>query len=298
MSFTIPLGTPILVLLNPLAGPRGRSWRPPPGALCLVPHSRDETQRWAEAAVKAGVERLVVAGGDGTLRDAARALVGSSTALGIVPCGSANDYAVTAGIPRELHLAWELATTGEPVAVDVAQINGEHFSLNLAGLGFDAEVVRAYHTAGSWQKKLPPRVRYYLSIATTFRTFRGVRAALWLDGEEVAIDRLLLLAFGAARQYGDGMVIAPDARLADGRLDAVWATELSTRELIALLPKLSRAGHVGHPKVSFRTFRRMRVETDPPMAFHIEGDLFGQSPLEIEVVPGALRLMAGSGAKL
>jgi diacylglycerol kinase (ATP) len=266
--------------------------------LSLVPQSREETRTVAETAVEAGVERLIVAGGDGTLRDAASALVGSPTALAIVPCGTANDYAVTAGIPRDLHRAWELATTGEPVAVDIARVNGTHISLNLAGLGFDAEVVRAYHTAGAWQKKMPPRVRYYLSIAATFRKFRGVRARLCLDDEEVVIERLLLLAFGAARQYGDGMVIAPDARLADGRLDAVWATELSTGELMGLLPKLSRAGHVGHPKVSFRTFQRMRVETEPPMAFHIEGDLFGQSPLEIEVVPGALRLVAGPEAKL
>lgn len=252
----------------------------------------------AQEAASQGVGRIIVAGGDGTLRDVARGIVGTDTALAILKAGTANDYAVTAGIPNDPTEAWELARTGEPQAVDVAEVNSDLISLNMGGIGFDAEVVRRYHQGAEWQRKLPTRLRYNLSILGTFLKFKGVRAKLTLDDEVIEIEKLMLLAFGSARQYGDGMVIAPEARLSDGLLNAVWATELSAGELAGLLPKLSTAGHVGHPKVTMRTFRRLRIETEPSAAFHVEGDLQGHAPIEVKIRPSALKVVTGPKAVL
>ncbi|MBX3095904.1 MAG: diacylglycerol kinase family lipid kinase [Fimbriimonadaceae bacterium] len=298
MPVTIPPGTETVLLHNRVAGPRPFPGLESAPEFRLHPTTPEESTEIAREAAIAGVQRIIVAGGDGTLRDVARGIVGTQTAVAILPAGTANDYAASAGIPKEAGQAWELARNGVATRVDVAKVNGDLISINMGGIGFDAEVVRRYHQGAAWQRKLPARLRYHLSIFGTFAKFKGVRARLDLDGEVIEIDRLMLLAFGSARQYGDGMVIAPDARLSDGLLNAVWATELSAGELAGLLPKLTAAGHVGHPKVTMRTFHSLRIETDPPAAFHIEGDLQGHAPIEIKVLPAALNVVAGSNAVL
>ena len=251
-----------------------------------------EIARWAQGRFG----RVVAIGGDGTLSEVANGLVGGGAMMGIVPAGTANDYARSAGIPEDLAAAAALAAEGAGVAVDLAEVAGRGYSLNLAGLGFDAEVVRRYHRTGWFLNALGTKARYYGAIFQTFAAFQGVRAVIEVDGERIEESRLMLLAFGAARQYGEGMQILPEARLADGVLDVVWATELSAKELMGLLPKIYEAGHVGHPKVRFRQFRELRVTTEPGTALHIEGDLAGETPVDVRILAGGLRVVCGEGA--
>ncbi|HRI73185.1 MAG TPA: diacylglycerol kinase family lipid kinase [Fimbriimonadaceae bacterium] len=287
-----------LLILNPAAG-KGKQDVPLVGEHILTVETEEPGHATvlAAAAVAAGWQRIIVGGGDGTLNEVVQSVAGTDVTLGLWPVGTANDYARSAGLPTDLTAALDLAASGPGTPVDLARVNGKHYCVNLGGLGFDAEVVRRYHAAGPVVKALGTKARYWSSIGRTFLGFRGLRATITFDDEPpMVVPKLMLLAFGPARQYGEGMRMCPDAVLNDGLLDAVWAESLSAVELSKLLPLVYEAKHIGHPKVKSRTFRRMRIDSVPAGAFHLEGDLKGESPLEVEVVPGALRMVLGPGA--
>lgn len=301
MTFKIPTpATPesALLILNPAAG-KGAKDVPLVGEHILTVETDypGHATEIAAAAVESGWQRIIVGGGDGTLHEVVQSVAGTDVTLGLWPVGTANDYARSAGLLRGLTSALDLAASGPATAVDLALVNGKHYCVNLGGLGFDAEVVRRYHAAGRLTRALGTKGRYWSSIGKTFLKFRGLRAQVTFDEEPAfEIPKLMLLAFGPAQQYGEGMRMCPDAVLNDGLLDAVWAESLNAIELSQLLPLVYDAKHIGHPKVKSRTFKRMRIECEPAGAFHLEGDLKGESPLDVEVKPGALRMVLGTGA--
>ncbi|MCW5936280.1 MAG: diacylglycerol kinase family lipid kinase [Fimbriimonadaceae bacterium] len=242
----------------------------------------------ARRATQEGAKRVIAMGGDGTLNEVVNGLLGSEAVLGIVQVGTGNDYAKTLGIPTDPKEALRLALEGKGRAVDVGIVNDELAFVNVAGVGFDAEVTKTFNSKNAAWRRLPPRVRYYLAIASTFAKFKGVQSKLVIDGESFAVDQLFLLAVGHARFYGAGMMILPDADPFDGLFDTVWASDLRLAELVGLLKKIDGGGHIGHPKVAHRRARRVSLATNPDAPFHLEGDIQGETPADFTVRPSAL----------
>ncbi len=265
------------------------------GEVCVTTRPGEATEA-ARRFAEAGAERVVAMGGDGTLNEVVAGLLGTGAGLGLVAVGTGNDYARTLGLPTDPVAALAVAAGGplRPVDVGLARWGDgeERPFVNVAGVGFDAEVTKVFNSRSRVWRALPVRVRYYLAIARTLVGYRPPVAKVTLDGETLDVPGLLLLAAGHARYYGAGMMVLPGADPSDGLMDVVWGAGVGPGEVAGLLTKVDSGAHVDHPKVHTRRCRTLVVETDRPVAFHLEGDVRGVTPLRVETLSGALQVAA------
>jgi diacylglycerol kinase (ATP) len=288
---------------NPAAG-KGRAKQHGTGAIALLRaeghevddvtgRSADESLERARAAVTAGADVLVVVGGDGMVHLGVNAVAGTTTPLGIVPCGTGNDVATSLGLPLDdLDAAVRTVCTGTPRRVDAARrADPEGEDRWYAGVlcgGFDA-VVNERANGWRWPRG---RLRYDLAIARELPVFRPLDYVLELDGERWE-TKAMLDAVGNGPRYGGGMQIAPDASYDDGLLDVVVVGPLSILGLARAFPKIYTGEHVNHPAVTVRRARTVRLSTAGITAY-ADGERFGPLPVTVEAVPGALTVLVPS----
>ena len=252
---------------------------------------RDAT-RVAEEAVREGYGRVVAVGGDGTLTEVADGVrdARGQTSLAFVPTGAGCDFRRTAGVPADTMAAAELAIKGESRPADLGTAGGTTF-LNVAGVGFDAEVAAEDH-----------RLRDRYSSTGTVPYVRAVLRVLWryraremriVADEAVFEGKFLLVAVGNAQYYGGGMRIVPTACLDDGMLDVLIAGDYSVPETLALLPRVYGGGHLSSGKIRVVRCRRLSIEATPEAAVHRDGELSGATPVEFGISPGALSFVYG-----
>jgi diacylglycerol kinase (ATP) len=291
-------GARILVLVNPTSGggragkmwPHADDYLRQQGARAdfVETTSSDEMRRRAAAAQAAGYSHVVALGGDGAFHYVMNGALGSGVVLGFFPCGNGNDIALGLGIPTEPIAAAGAFLRAEPRAVDVLRIRcaggRESVFIGAGGTGLDAEAARLVH--GEF-KRLPGVVRYIASALWAFRTYQPIGLDVELDGERWS-GKALLAAVANSPSYGAGILIEPAARMDDGWLNVVLVADLPwTRIVEALLPIL-RNGDLRWPEIERRRARRVRLESDRPAIFHGDGELLGDLPAHVEVVPRAI----------
>lgn len=250
--------------------------------------------RLAREAAAEGFDLLCACGGDGTVSQALTGLLGTGLPLGLIPCGTGNDFCRALGLPRDPAQAARLALSGRPRAIDLLEINGgRHWSFNVCGLGFDAAVAarmnRRRRTTGGLAAYLPAVLKELLR-------YRPTAMRLTLDGE-LWEGPALLVAVANAQSYGAGMRIAPEARIDDGFLEVVVVGPLSRVSFVWNLPRVFRGTHLTHPAVRTWRCREVAVETPEPQPVLIDGDVQAATPLQVRVAPatGLLWLPEGGG---
>jgi diacylglycerol kinase (ATP) len=232
----------VRAILNPRAGVRSRQAyaalaNPPNGweleiEITTAPgHARELA---SESAAR-GDDAVLAVGGDGTINEVAAGLLGSRTALGVVPAGSGNGLARTLGISLDPATALAELTHGARERIDVGRINGEAF-LNVAGVGFDAFVSAAFHdwTRPGRRRGILPYVWLGFDAVTRFVPQRW---RVEMAGETIELPAFVA-TFANGRQYGGGAIIAPEARLNDGQLEFVVIDPCPTAELLFNMPRL------------------------------------------------------------
>jgi diacylglycerol kinase (ATP) len=284
-------------LLNPAAG-RGagaahihrlRILASRAGAGLVSSKSAADLAEQARRAVADGVERLIVAGGDGTMHHVAQGLAGTDCALGVVPLGSGNDLAGTLGIPPEIEPAVELALSGPVRRIDLARV-GETLCIGYAGVGFDSEVTRFANEV----KNLRGPLIYLYSVIHTLATFKPPGMRVEYDGGTFEGKAMFVVAANLPR-FGGGMRIAPEARIDDGLLDLVIVREISKPILLSVFPKVYTGRHVTHPAVLLVRTARVTITLDRDMTIYGGGEPVQPAPagvpITVEAVPGALAVV-------
>ncbi len=246
----------------------------------------------AHRAAGDGCERLIVAGGDGSMHLAAQGLAESPCALGVVPCGRGDDLANSIGVPPRFDDALELAVTGEPRPIDLGRVNDLWFVL-YSGAGFDSA---CSVTANSQPRWWPDKITYIVSVFRTVVGFQPPRARVEWEGGTSDGEVMFVTACNAPR-FGGGMYIAPAAEMDDGRLDLVVIRSMSKLHLLLrVFPKVFKGKHVGHPAVAIHRTSWVRVSFDREQVLGCDGELVGgvgNEALEMRIVPGALRIVGG-----
>jgi YegS/Rv2252/BmrU family lipid kinase len=244
----------------------------------------------ARAAADAGADVVLSVGGDGTANEVARALVGRTPALGIVPMGSGNGLARALGIPLRPLDALDALETGVRRTIDVGFLNGRPF-LNVAGIGFDAAVSRAFHDSGraGGRRGLLSYLRLSLRELVNYRAPRVV-----VETPDERIEaRPFVLVLANGPQYGSGAVINPGAKLDDGQLELVLVDE---RPIVALLADAPRLFLGGIERMrGYRRLRatRLQITGDGPLVAHRDGDPeAGAERVRVELQPRALTVLA------
>jgi len=254
----------------------------------------------ARQAAVAGLDALVVVGGDGMTHLGVNVVAGTDLPLGIVAAGSGNDIARWFGLP--VHdvpgalAAVEQGLADGPRQVDAAQARvpgHEAFEwyVGVLSCGIDAAV-----NARANQLRFPPGMGKYLrALAAELVRYKPYGYRIVHDGttEELAGP---LVAVANTGQFGGGITIAPHAACDDGTLDVLWATRLGLARVLALLPRLFTATHLRHEAVRTTTATEVLIAPSPdhgplPPVAYADGERIGPLPLEVRLVPGALNLL-------
>jgi diacylglycerol kinase (ATP) len=231
---------------------------------------------FASEAVAAGAELIVAAGGDGTLNEVVNGMmqcVASRSGtepprLGLVPLGTANDFAAYLGLPTEIEAAVDTAVSGRARHCDVGRVNDRYF-LNVSTAGFGAE---ATQETPSEVKRALGSVAYLVTGVQKFARLQPSIARFTMDGEFVFEGGFLLFAVGNTTLTGGGNRLTPEARIDDGLLDVCVVRDMARAELVRLLPELRAGRHIGHPAVVYRQARSLTVEAAAELSINADGE--------------------------
>lgn len=242
------------------------------------------------SALSQGCGLLILGGGDGSVSAVVNLLAGSHVTLGLLPLGTANDFARTLKIPFELEQACATIARGKVVDVDLGMA-GENYYVNVASMGLGAEVVRA--VSPHLKRTIGPAA-YPAAAARAFLRARPFDATLSFparDHPTVTLHRLVQLAAGNGRFYGGGMVVAPEAGIDDRCLD-LYAVEARSRlSLLRLIPRL-RSGELVHSRgVHHYRTALVHIETTPALPVNLDGEVVAHTPETFRVAPNALRVL-------
>jgi len=237
-----------------------------------------------------GYETLILGGGDGSVSSVVDFLAHRHVTLGLLPLGTANDFARTLGIPSEVEAACDTIANGKVVDVDLG-LAGDNFFVNVASVGLG---VGATEALTPWAKKNIGALAYPVAAIRAFLRHEPFSARLAFpdgDHEPVEHERLLQVAVGNGRFYGGGMVVAPDSGIDDGNLD-VYAIELGRHRDLFGVPRYLKSGDfIRNESVSQYRTTRVRLETDPQLAVNIDGELVATTPQDFSVADNALKVL-------
>ncbi|MDQ8182895.1 YegS/Rv2252/BmrU family lipid kinase [Pelagicoccus sp. SDUM812005] len=240
----------------------------------------------ARKALDQGVKRLIAVGGDGTINEVGRVIVGSSCEFGLVPMGSGNGLARHIGIPLGFERALKLAATGCAIKVDTGEADGRPF-FNVMGIGFDAEVGRRFN-----QTKGRGLLNY---MREGWKAFRGYRS-LYCDIETSSGSKSLsayIVAVANSSQYGSNAFIAPDASMTDGKLNLVAISEPNFLSFFILIWRMFRKKLYHSPRVTPICAESFTLHMKSGGFFHVDGEIFkcGKN-LTVKACPKSLRIVA------
>lgn len=259
-----------------------------PGADMRLTKAPGHATELAREAAQNGYAAVAAIGGDGTINETARGLVGSATALAVIPNGSGNGLARELGMP----LLWQEALVRlqkpRPAQCDAGRANGELF-LNLAGVGIEADIAWQFMEQG--QNGARGKWPYFKIGAKTAFTYKPRTLRVQTDNNPEQTLSPLTLVFANGRQYGSNFKIAPEASLTDGELDMVTVLDAPKWKLALAAPSfftdhwrpfgLTQTAHV----------KRARIVQPGEIVYHIDGEpRKAQDSLEITVEPAALNI--------
>jgi diacylglycerol kinase (ATP) len=232
---------------------------------------------------------LILGGGDGSVSSVVDFLAHRDVTLGLLPLGTANDFARTLEIPGDIEQACQTIAHGKVVDVDLG-LARDNYYVNVASTGLSVKVTQAL---SSRLKKIGA-LAYPMAAIRAFFEHEPFSARLTFpdgDQEPVEYGRLLHLAVGNGRFYGGGIVVAPEASIDDRRLD-VLAIELGRpRTLLGVARYLKSADFIRMEGVHHHRTERVRLETDPELPINIDGEVVTSTPQDFAVDHNALKVI-------
>ncbi|NIF22827.1 lipid kinase YegS [Candidatus Pantoea multigeneris] len=249
-----------------------------------VTWEQGDGKRYVEEAVSLGAATVIAGGGDGTINEIATALAAlpadKRPALGILPLGTANDFATSAGIPAEMEPALRLALQGRAVAVDLARVNQDRYFINMATGGFGTRITT----------ETPEKLKAALGGVSYFIHGLMRMDTLKPDSCEIEGDDFhwqgdaLVIGIGNGQQAGGGQRLCPQARINDGLL------ELSIVTAQEVLPTLlhSLTSNEENPNVVAARLRKLTIRSPHEMTFNLDGEPLSGREFTLEVMPDAV----------
>ncbi|MDR2649827.1 MAG: diacylglycerol kinase family lipid kinase [Clostridiales bacterium] len=253
----------------------------------LAKAAAEAPQAWAITAV----------GGDGTIMETAAGLVGANVPLACIPLGNGNDYmsgffdmrgyrTVEAITKRSLEALFH----GKPQTVDIIAVNGG-YAMNIGNIGLDADVA----DLGSKLKRVFGSFSYLIAMIASIFTYKPFNAAVTVDGGRKQGRFTLIAACNGAR-YGGKFVIAPHARVDDGKLTLCLVDSMPRLKILALFPLALMGRHTFLKEVHFVECERVDIEYNGSAKMCLDGNIeIKEGPVSFKLTPAALEIIADSG---
>lgn len=288
----------VLFIINPFSGIKNwesvvryiqQNWGPSGHDFEIISTWKvGDGERYARKAAQDGLDMVIAVGGDGTVNDIARGLLGSQTALGVVPAGSGNGFARHFGISLSRKKAVPSLLEPEFHWIDLGEVNGKIF-LVTCGAGMDAHISKLFNSG-------PRRglLAYYSASVRTFFGYKPPSMKIVIEEGEIEVEPILITAANLG-QYGGGVKIAPDANPFDGYLDLCIVKRMSPLLILYHLPKLFTGRIKRIPATTILKISKVTIKNVLLGPVHIDGDLMGQEDtLKIKVLPKALKIALGT----
>jgi diacylglycerol kinase (ATP) len=223
---------------------------------------------------------VIVIGGDGMVHLAIQELANSDFAILLIPGGTGNDFARSAGLSIDKPLeALDRALREPAQRVDLGRVNGRFFA-EILSTGFDS-LVNERANRIHWQSKR----KYDLAMLLELPLFKPLEYQIQLDSKEFSTEAMLIAVANGA-SYGGGMKICPDASLTDGFFDVMILEPVSKFEFLRVFPKVFKGTHITHPRVRIERARSVRISA--PAVAYADGERIGPLPIKAEIAPNSL----------
>ena len=253
-----------------------------------------EAETLARAACHAGCEYIIAAGGDGTLNEVINGIASPhlirGVRMGIVPLGTANDFARSMKLPARLEDNIDILRAKQTVLVDLVRVTGKRtrYFINVSAGGFSGVV----------DEKLTPQIKstwgplaYLRSAAAALPKLRAYRANAIFDDVERWEGELYNIVIANGQFVAGGLPIAPDASVRDGLLDILLVPKRPAREMALLIAQMLLGKHLVSDAIPFRRARKISVKSRPRLWFNVDGEPFGEDPTAFQIVPRELEFV-------
>jgi diacylglycerol kinase (ATP) len=279
----------------------------------LKPFQASSPTEWLQGlpGSSSDADAILIFGGDGTIHRHLPALVRHQLPVLIVPSGSGNDFARALNLRsvRDSLRVWREFESGKiraraidlGVIVPSASPEREHYFCGVAGCGLDSAATRRANRMPRWLRAhggyalaLAPLLLKFPAFPLRLTQFNGTQldGAQFNNNDRAEAERLTLLAaFANTQFYGDGMRIAPEADFADGKLDICRISTLNAFKLFCMFPTVYFGRHLLLPEVEYSRAERVHVQTETPLEIYADGEFVCETPAEISVAAGALRVL-------
>lgn len=228
---------------------------------------------------------IVAMGGDGTLNEVLNGIEDpSKVRLGLIPCGSGNDFAAMAGIPSTPDGALDVLLKCKAKFTDFMECSGKR-GINAIGTGIDVDILKRHSAA----KILKGSASYLASLIITVITYKSKHFHEIIDGKSVPHCALIACAANGQR-IGGGIHVCPEASIDDGQLDVLIVDNLKKYQLPKALTMLLRKKILQHPHAVFHRTDRLIIESNPLMPIQIDGEIYEDLPFDVRVVHNQLRM--------
>ncbi|MEP7288378.1 MAG: diacylglycerol kinase family protein [Chloroflexota bacterium] len=255
--------------------------------ICVTKKAGDGT-RLARQAVKDGYDAVASFGGDGTVMEVANGLIGSQVPLAILPGGTANVMSFELGIPNTLEgalalLNTEISTTRK---VDMGQIGERHFLLR-AGMGFEADYVEQ---ASRELKDKIGSLAYGVAALNALREPTISHYQLTLDGKEIENEGMTCFVANSGSLGQTGLSLAPSIDVSDGLLDVIVINKADLGSILGVMRSVVTHNE-DESVLQHWQAREINVVADPPQSVQMDGEIIGQTPLHVKVIPEAVNII-------
>jgi diacylglycerol kinase (ATP) len=296
----------IVAIVNPNSarGKAASTWKKvraflPGNVEDVITRSRGHATELARAAIKAGTETIVAVGGDGTINEVVNGFfehereISHEVRLGIVPHGTGSDFARTLRLPVDPTEAARIIQTGEPNSVDLLKVvytthegsPASCYSINMASFGMGGLVAARAKRS------------YLFATLQTALTYGGNSIRLNMDDTTTVEGQVSAVAVGNGQYQGGGMRLCPIASINDGQFDVTVIRRLSLLELLKGIPALYNGEILKHPKVKAYRAKRIQATSIETVLIEIDGEPLGRLPVEVSIVPQAIRVLANCSGR-
>ena len=324
------MGNKPLIIINNAAAKARHAW---PGIRAKLEDAGlmfdfRETTRPGDAtaqtreALRNGVTTVAVVGGDGTLSEAAQGFfefkervedlpspINSAAQLAVLPAGTGDDFARSQMGRREPLSSWidtfisycQTPADEHVRTVDVLyglcdEYQSPFICLNASTMGIGGETAARVAAQGGFMRRFSGETRFAAAALAALAGWRERRVRVSVDDQEIIDGNMNLVAVANALYAGGGMMLSPEAKIDDGKLDVVTACGLNRLEIVRELARIHKGGHVANPKVRIVQGEGVSIETfsaEDAMPIEVDGNVRGVTPVEFRVLPGALRFLVG-----
>ncbi|MBQ5926976.1 MAG: hypothetical protein IIX01_03525, partial [Clostridia bacterium] len=199
--------------------------------------------------------------------------------LGLIPSGTGNDFAASAGIPEDAEAAAKIILVNAPKQTDYLEVGGVR-CMNVGGLGIDVDVLVRYN-----KKKKKGKINYLLCLIQSLFVYKGTEIEVEIDGEKLS-HKALIAAACNGKQFGGGIQICPTAEIDNGKISSIVVDKMGFFKMLVMFARLMKGNILKDEHTQHRVCDRIKVTSDKPFPVQLDGEIYENIDFTVSVLEG------------